>query len=191
MKVRTSALPQQLRILLLLELIDDRDVLVGDLLHVLEAAPFVVLGDLVVLQQLLEPIVRVAARPGGRRCGLLRRTCARASTFPCGAPRSATGAGCGSTLPSVAGLRPRLALRIAFSMVASQRRVERLRHDHRRFGNRERRDLIERHLRAVGFDVHRVEDRRPRRAPSARRRARAGRARSDRPSASSARQTVL
>ena len=38
-----------------------RDVLVGDLLHFVEAAPLVVFGDLVVLEQLLQPVVGVAA----------------------------------------------------------------------------------------------------------------------------------
>ena len=38
-----------------------RDVLVGDLLDLVEAAPLVVFGDLVVLQQLLQLVVGVAA----------------------------------------------------------------------------------------------------------------------------------
>src|SRR5687767_9860784 len=42
-------LSQQVRILLLLEVVDERDVLVGDLLNLLESSPLVVLGNLVVL----------------------------------------------------------------------------------------------------------------------------------------------
>ena len=38
-----------------------RDVLVRDLLHVVERAPLVVFGNLVVLEQLLQPVVGVAA----------------------------------------------------------------------------------------------------------------------------------
>src|SRR5262245_29850525 len=52
---------QQLPILLLLELVDRRDVLIGGLLHVVEAAPLVVFGDLVILEKLLQSLVRVAA----------------------------------------------------------------------------------------------------------------------------------
>ncbi len=51
---------EQLRVLLLLRVVDQLDVLVGDLLHLVEALPFVVLGDLGILQQLLQPVVRVA-----------------------------------------------------------------------------------------------------------------------------------
>ena len=64
-----------------------------------------------------------------------------------------------TTLPSLAGLRPRSDARMAFSIAADQRRIERLRDDQRRLGHRQRRDLIERHLRAVGLDVHAVEER--------------------------------
>jgi hypothetical protein len=39
-----------------------------------------------------------------------------------------------------------------------QRRVERLRDDEGRFGNRERRHLIDRDARAVSLDLHRIED---------------------------------
>ena len=154
-----------------------RDVLVGDLLHVVEARAARR------LRRSCGPSAASSAGrsrrggPGGRRCVLPRRTCARASTAPCGVPRSAPGSGCGSTLPSLVGFRPRFALRIAFSIAAHQRRIERLRDDQRRLRNRQRRHLVERHLRAVGLDVHGVEDASPRRGPCARRRARGARAR--------------
>ena len=42
---------------------------------------------------------------------------------------------------------------------AELRRIERLRDDQRRLGNRQAGQLVERHLRAVGLDVDAVEDR--------------------------------
>ena len=44
---------QQIAVLLLLHLVEDADVLVGDLLHLIERPAFVVLGDLVILEQFL------------------------------------------------------------------------------------------------------------------------------------------
>ncbi len=54
-------LPSSSCVLFLLQLVDLLDVAVGDLLHLVEAFLLVVLGDLVVLQELLQPVVRVAA----------------------------------------------------------------------------------------------------------------------------------
>src|SRR5262245_63551605 len=53
---------QQLLIFLLLQVVDQLHVIVGDLLDLLEALPLVVFGDLVVLEELLEPLVGVASR---------------------------------------------------------------------------------------------------------------------------------
>ena len=78
---------EQLAVLLLLEVVDVLDVAVGELLDFVEPLLLVVFGDLVILQQLLQPIVRVAADLADACCGLLRSACARASTAPCGALR--------------------------------------------------------------------------------------------------------
>src|SRR4051812_31395433 len=51
---------EQIRVLLLLELVHGGDLLVGDLLDFFEAAPFVVFRDGVVLEQLLEAVVGLA-----------------------------------------------------------------------------------------------------------------------------------
>ena len=56
-----TAIAQQFLILLLLQLVDHLDVIVGHLLDLVQALPLVVFGDLVVLEQLLEPLVGVAA----------------------------------------------------------------------------------------------------------------------------------
>ena len=55
---------------------------------------------------------------------------------------------------------------MAFSIVPSSDGIERLREDHRRLGDREAGDLVERHLGAVGLHVHAVQDG-DRRAPRA------------------------
>ena len=46
---------------------------------------------------------------------------------------------------------------MARSTAAEQRGIERLHDDERRLGNRQAGDLVQRHLRAVGLDVHVVE----------------------------------
>src|SRR3954468_19988893 len=58
---RFSLMSQQLLVLLLLCVVDQLDVMVGDLLHFVEPALFVVLRNRRVLQELLEPIVGIAA----------------------------------------------------------------------------------------------------------------------------------
>src|SRR5262245_34689666 len=55
------SLTQQLPVLLLLEIVEQSDVLIGDLLDLVEALSLVVFGDLVVLEEFLEPVVGVAA----------------------------------------------------------------------------------------------------------------------------------
>src|SRR6187399_2411083 len=52
---------QQVSVFLLLQIIDQADVLIGDPLHVFQRTPLVVFRDLVVLEELLEAIVGVAA----------------------------------------------------------------------------------------------------------------------------------
>jgi hypothetical protein len=55
---------------------------------------------------------------------------------------------------------------MAFSIAGQRGRVEGLRDDQVRLGNRQPGQLVQRHLRAVRLDVHRVEQAR-RRAPRA------------------------
>ena len=62
-----------------------------------------------------------------------------------------------TTLPSFAGLRPEVRRADRLLDRGHQRRVERLRDDQRRLGDRQRRHLVDRHLRAVGLDVNAVE----------------------------------
>src|SRR5262249_32464681 len=60
-KSKVFLLAEKLRILLLLQLVDLFDVAVGELLDLVEPLALVVLGDLVVFEQLLQPVVRLAA----------------------------------------------------------------------------------------------------------------------------------
>ena len=60
-EARPSAVPSRSCVFLLLQLVDQLDVIVGDLLDLVEALPLVVFRNLVILQQLLEPVVGVAA----------------------------------------------------------------------------------------------------------------------------------
>ena len=80
-------LAEQLRVLLLLQVVDLLDVAVGDLLHLVEALLLVVFGDLVILEQLLQPLVGVAADLADAVAAFLGSACGRAATAPCGAPR--------------------------------------------------------------------------------------------------------
>ena len=63
------------------------DVAVGDLLHFLEAAPLLVFGDDVVLQQLLQALVGVAPDLAQAVAAFFGQLVDVASTAPCGAPR--------------------------------------------------------------------------------------------------------
>ena len=64
-----------------------------------------------------------------------------------------------TTLPSLDGFEPEIGRADRLFDRAELRRIERLRDDQRRLGHRQAGELIERHLRAVGFDVHAVENR--------------------------------
>ena len=141
------------------------------------AAPLVVFGDLVVLEQLLQPVVGVAAHLADAVAPLfgvlvhqLRQLLA--PLLGQRGNRNADHLAVGGRIQAEVG-----AADGAFDR-GDQRRIERLRDDHRRFGNRQRRHLIERHHRAVGLDVHGVEDRHRRAAGAHARPARAARARS-------------
>src|SRR4029453_15092312 len=60
---RKNSFAEQFLVLLFLQVVDQANVLVGDLLHVVQAAPLVVLGNLVVLEEFLQTLVGVAADP--------------------------------------------------------------------------------------------------------------------------------
>ena len=77
------------------------------------------------------------------------------------------------TCPSVDGVKPRLAAEIAFSTAMDHRPVPDLHADQARLGHADGRELIERHVAAVGLDLHRIEQMPPTRGRCASRRARA------------------
>ena len=131
--------------------------LVGDLLHLVEAPLLVVLRHLLVLGQLLQPIVGVAADDAHGVARLLGHLVDVAGQFLAalvGERRD----GDADDLAVV--VRVQAEVRGADGLLdrAHQRRVERLRDDHRRLGHRERGHLVERHAGAVGVHVDRVED---------------------------------
>ena len=95
------------------------DVLVGDLLHLVEPPPLVVFRDLVVLEQLLQPLVRVAADLADAVAALLGELVHDAATAPCGAPRSAPESGCGPPCRRWPDSARGWQLRIAFSIAPS------------------------------------------------------------------------
>ncbi len=64
-----------------------------------------------------------------------------------------------TTLPSFAGFSPRSGASYRLLDRRQLRRVERLGDDERRLRNRQAGDLIERHFRTVGLDVHAIQDR--------------------------------
>ena len=79
----TRLLTEQVRILLLLDVVDQGDVQIGRLLHLVEGAALVVFRDLVILQQLLQLVVGVAARgTGWRTATAWQRTDDGSSTTP-------------------------------------------------------------------------------------------------------------
>src|SRR4030095_5415691 len=55
-------MPEQFLVLFLLQLVNQFYVLVGDFLHLLQALTLVVFRDLVLLEELFEPLVRIASR---------------------------------------------------------------------------------------------------------------------------------
>src|SRR5262249_57633293 len=70
----TRTLPaKQLGVLLLLRLVDQPDVAVRDALDLFEALPLVVLGNLMVLEQLLQKIVRLVTDCADCISDLLRK----------------------------------------------------------------------------------------------------------------------
>ena len=153
------------------------DVLVGDLLDLVEPLLLVVLGDLVILEQLLQPVVGVAAHLADAVAALLGQLVdvARqllAALFGERRERDAHDLAVVGRVQAEIGGANRLLDR------AELRRVERLRDDQRRLGNREAGDLVQRHLRAVGLDVDAVENRDRRAAGPHARRTRAARDRS-------------
>ena len=134
------------------------DVLVGDLLDLVEALLLVVFGDAVVLEQLLQAIVGVAADLPDAVAALLGQLVdvpreLLAALLGERRNRDAHDLAVVGRVQAEAGGADRLFDR------AELRRVERLRDDQRRLGNRQAGELVERHLRAVGLDVHAVENR--------------------------------
>ena len=158
---------EQLGVFLLLQVVDLLDVAVGELLDLVEALLLVVLGDLWSLSSFFS---RSLASRRTWRTPLRPSSLSLCTSFDSSFRRSSVsdGSGMRTTLPSLAGFSPRPGARIAFSIAAELRRVERLRDDQRRLGDRQAGDLIERHLRAVGLDVHAVENRDRRAARCAR-----------------------
>ena len=101
---------------------------------------------------LLVGLERRPCRRGGRcapRCAPSRHIGRRAWRVPCGAPRSGRGSAGAALLPSTIGLSPSPAERIAFSTGPTFDLVPHLHREQPRLGRRDRRDLVERHLRAV------------------------------------------
>src|SRR3954453_7921319 len=70
LKTTSSSVSEQILILLLVQLVDGLDVLIGYFLYFVETPPLVILGDQMILQQLLEPLVRVAANDSQRVAAL-------------------------------------------------------------------------------------------------------------------------
>ena len=110
---------EQLRVLLLLQLVDRLDVLVGQLLDLVEALL------LVVFRERRGPSASSSGgrsrrgAPGGRCCGRPRSACARACDSSLRRSSVSDGSGMRTTLPSFAGFRPRPAARMAFSIAPS------------------------------------------------------------------------
>ena len=138
--------------------VDLGDRAVGQLLHLVERAALVVLGDLLVLEQLLQ---RARWRRGAGcapRSWRPRRRGARPWSGRGGAPRSARGIGTRSRSPCAAGFRPRSDSRMAFSIFGAHALFPGLHADRARIEQRHVGHLADRHHRAVVVDVHLVED---------------------------------
>ena len=150
---------EQLAVLLLLQLVDGADVGVGGLLDLVERP------SSRRLPRCRDPSAASSGDrwrrggPGGRP--LRPSSASLCTSFDSSLRRSSVSGGIGMriTLPSLAGLSPRLDGADRLLDRAHLRRIERLRDDQRRLGHRQRRHLVERHHRAVGLDVHGVEQR--------------------------------
>src|SRR5262245_42571304 len=80
--VRRSLLSEELRVLLLLRVVDQLHVAVRDPLDLVEALAFIVLGDLVIFEQLLQSIVGVAPDVADRVAPFLRELVDVTGEFP-------------------------------------------------------------------------------------------------------------
>ena len=128
------------------------DVLVRELLDLGERVLLVVLADLVVLQQLLQVLVGVAAHVADRDPALLGVLVGCFTRF---LRRSSVSGGTGMRmiLPSFWGLRSRSDVRIAFSIAGSSDASQGWMRDQRRVGHGEVADLVQRRRRAVVVDA--------------------------------------
>ena len=144
--------------------------------------PLVVLGHLVVLQQLLQPLVGVAADGTNAVASLFGQLVdvARELLAPLVGER---GIGMRITLPSFAGLRPRSDARIAFSMRPSCDGSNGCATINAGSGTERLASWLSGILGTVGFDVHADRESSPTRVPCGRRRARDGHAPARRSSA--------
>ena len=156
---------QQLLILLVLQIVHCLHVRVGQLLNLIERALLIVLGNLVVLEHLLEPVVGVTPDRADVVAALFGHLV--------DVPRQLFAALVGQRRDGNAqhlAVAGRIEAEVGQTNRPLERRhqrwIERLRHDQRRLGNRERGHLVEGHLRAIRLDVH-VLEQSGRRAPGA------------------------
>ena len=138
------------------------DVEVRELLHFVEPLLFVVFRNLVVLEELLEALVGVPAHLTDAVAPVLAQLV--------DVPRQLLAAlfgqgrkGYAHDLAVVGWIQAQVGGADGLFDGPELRRIERLRDDQRRLRNRESRDLVQRHFRAVGLDVDAVQnrDRRP------------------------------
>ena len=133
-------------------LVDLRDVLVGELLHVFLGAAVVVLGDELFLQHFLEVVHDVAAHVADRDARVLapraRTTLVRSRR------RSSVSGGSGTriTVPAVVGVRPRSDFMIAFSIDRHHLLVPRHDGERARVLDGDVGHLLQRHFAAVVLD---------------------------------------
>ena len=136
--------------------VDLGDRLVGQLLDLGVEALVLVLADLVLLLVGLE-----SSMPSRRtlRTAILAFSAYWWASLASSLRRSSVRSGIGRRMfwPSMIGLMPRPALRIAFSTAPTFDAVPDLHRQHPRLGHRDGRDLVERHVGAVDLDMDRIE----------------------------------
>ncbi len=143
---------------LLLQVVDRLDVLIGQLLNFVEALLLVVLRQAVVLQHLFQAVVGVAPHLAHAVAAVLAQL-VHVLRQLLAALLGQRGQRDAHHLAVVGRIEAEARGTDGLLDRAQLRRVERLRHDERRLGNREARDLVERHLGSVGLDVHAVQNR--------------------------------
>jgi hypothetical protein len=125
-------------------------------LHLVLRAALVVLGDRLVLEQLLQVLVGVAAHCA--RPSWLLAACAPPWSVPCGALRSGRASARAAGHPGHEGFRPRSDSRMAFSILAPMPFSQGCTLIVRASSRRHVGHLADRHHRAVVVDVHLVQD---------------------------------